>query len=280
MKIKSPSNVSSEVQVSEMDLPQLKRLLNARGDARPKYMFQAVEHSTDTRAYRYVFWLDLMGTKNLMKLSLPRAARSVMKIHAAALQAKQQHDDLEINPIMDGVYGFVKDQAVLEACLTEMLSGLASVFVHERVSSSRFMVRAGVAYGPLVPGRALAAGAPILQRNTPYLGGTAIGMGISHAYEAEGFAPPFGVYIHESARAFAPQTKGVFPYRVNLWRWFENDDPLTWATRRTLLAHFDWLEKNPVAAQYDLEAMRRHKSLAVEYFKLYELTGQKTEKNQ
>jgi len=277
MKAISSGKASSEVRVSEMNLQQLKRLLKKRGDVRPKYMFSTVEQATDIRNYRYVFWLDLMGARNLMRLSLPRAARSVMKIHAAALFAKQQHRELEINPVMDGVYGFVRDRDLLEACLAEILGGLANVFVQERVPSSRFMVRAGVAYGPLIPGNSLAMGAEILQENSRYLGGTAIGMGISHAYEAEGLAPPFGVYVHESARAFAPRTKGSYPYRVNMWRWFDDDDALTWATRRTLLAHLDWLEKNPVAAQYDLDALRRHKSLAIEYFSLHELIAQKND---
>ncbi|MDI1336360.1 MAG: hypothetical protein PSU94_09285 [Lacunisphaera sp.] len=275
MKAKSTTKSSADVLTSEMDLPQLKRLLKARGDALPKYMFSTVEQNTDIRDYRYVFWLDLMGARNLMKLSLPRAARSVMKIHAAALFVKQRHPELEINPVMDGVYGYVSNRDLLETCLTEILAGLANVFVQERVPSSRFMVRAGVAFGPLIPGSSLAAGSTILQQNTRYLGGTAIGMGISHAYEAEGLAPPFGVYIHESARAFAPRRKDAYPYRVNLWRWFENEDALTWATRRTLVHHFDWLEKNSVSAQYDLDAMRRHKSLAIEYFRLHELTESK-----
>jgi hypothetical protein len=160
------------------------------------------------------------------------------------------------------------------------MASLANVFVQERVISSRFMVRAGVAYGPLVPGSSLAVGAPILRKNKRYLGGTAIGMGISHAYEAESLAPPFGVYIHESARAFAPRKKGSEPYRVNFWRWFSINDTLTWAMRRTLLDHFDWLEKNPVSAQYDLEVMRRHKSLAVEYFGLHELPALKSANRQ
>ena len=280
MKIKRLIKSPAEVPASELDLPQLKQLLKRRGDAHPKYLFSAVEQMTDIRDYRYVFWLDLMGARNLMKLSLPRAARSVMKIHAAALFAKRQHRGLEIHPVMDGVYGYVSDRELLETCLTEILGGLANVFVQERVPSSRFMVRAGVAYGPLIPGSSLAAGAPILQQNTRYLGGTAIGMGISHAYEAEGFASPFGVYIHESARAFAPRRNGSYPYRVNFWRWFDDDDALTWATRRTLLAHFEWLEKNPVAAQYDLEAMCRHKTLAIEYFRLHELTAQEADNKQ
>jgi hypothetical protein len=275
MATKNNTKSTTAVPVSEMDLQQLKQLLRTRGDAQPKYMFSTVEETTDIQDYRYVFWLDLMGARNLMKLSLPRAARSVMKIHAAALFTKEQHPELEINPVMDGVYGYVNDRDLLETCLAEILGGLANVFVQERVSSSRFMVRAGVAYGPLIPGRSLAVGAKILEQNKTYLGGTAIGMGISHAYEAESCAPPFGVYIHESARAFAPRTEGSYPYKVNLWRWFEDDDALAWATRRTLLAHFDWLEKNPVGAQYDLEPMRRHKNLAIEYFRLHKLTEKK-----
>src|SRR4051794_3673886 len=101
MKIKRATTPSADVPASELDLQQLKRLLKTRGDALPKYMFRTVEQTTDIRDYRYVFWLDLMGARNLMKLSLPRAARSVMKIHAAALFAKQKHPKLEINPVMD-----------------------------------------------------------------------------------------------------------------------------------------------------------------------------------
>ena len=271
MKKQNTTDALLDKHPSKLSLDDLKHLVRARLDYRPKYLFNKVDPTTHIRNYRYVFWLDLMGARNMMKLSLPRAARSVMKIHEAALFAKQQYPALEINPVMDGVYGFVKDRILLETCLAEILKGLANVFVQEKVMSSRFMVRAGVAYGPLIPGTSLAAGAKILQQNKRYLGATAIGMGISHAYEAESCAPPFGVYIHESARAFAPEKGNSYPYRSNFWRWFEEDDLLTWATRRTLPEYFDWLEKNPIASQYDLDAMRRHKSLAVEYFRLYEL---------
>jgi hypothetical protein len=202
-------------------------------------------------------------------LSLRRAARSVMRIHAAALLTRQAHGDLDINPVMDGVYGFVKDRKVLETCLKEILTALAQVFIHERVASSRFMVRAGIAYGPIIPGHALAEGSSILRDNIDFLRGTAIGMAISQAYEAESFAPPFGVYIHESARAFAPLDDE--PFRVNLWRWWDKDDALTWALRRTLANHFVWLSRNPVSALYEAQAMLKHKALADEYFKLHEI---------
>jgi hypothetical protein len=276
VKSKTPSP-ETNVDLSTASLDDLKKLLKERGDVGPKYLFNAVKEIADVRDYRYVFWLDLMGARNAMKLSLSRAARSIMKIHAAALLTKARHDELEINPVMDGVYGFVEERESLETCLGEILTALANVFVQERVPCNRFMVRAGVAYGPLIPGRSLAEGAEILQKNKSYLGGTAIGMAISHAYEAEGCAPPFGIYIHESARAFAPRTPGSYPYLQNLWRWFDEDEALTWATRKTLLEHFDWLEKNPVSAQYDAEALRRHRNLAVEYFELYKLSIRKAD---
>ncbi len=206
-----------------------------------------------------------------MKLSLPRAARSIMKIHAAALFAKQEFPALEINPVMDGVYGFVRDRETMELALKNIMTALAHVFVLERVTSSRFMVRAGVSFGPVIPGSTLAVGSQILMANKDYLGGTAIGMAISHAYEAEGMAPPFGVYVHESARAFAPVPGEGFPYRTNLWRWFREDDAVTWALRRTLVDHFDWLHRNPVAALYEKDAAGRHRALADEYFELHSM---------
>jgi hypothetical protein len=266
---KANTDSGSDKPLPQMNLEELKAVLKKRGDNKPSYIFAAVERSTESLEYGYVFWLDLMGARNAMKISLPQAARSIMKIHAAALLAKERHPEMEINPVMDGVYGYVGDRKALETCLTEILASLANVFVHEKTASSRFMVRAGVAFGPLISGSALAEGAPILKQNVSYLGSTAIGMAISHAYEAESSAPPFGVYIHESARAFAPTDGKSGPYLVNLWRWFAYNDPLTWALRRTLLEHFGWLEKNPVSAQYDPEARRRHYALAEEYFKLH-----------
>ena len=270
-KAKVPAFTPPDIDLSAASLHELRKLLKERGDVGPKYLFAAVKEVADVRDYRYVFWLDLMGARNAMKLSLSRAARSIMKIHSAALLAKDHHPELDINPVMDGVYGYVATRRSLQACLAEILKALANVFVQEKTASNRFMVRAGVSFGPLVPGTSLAEGAAILQTNRDYLGGTAIGMAISHAYEAEGCAPPFGVYIHESARAFAPSSPDAYAYLTNLWDWCEDDDVLTWGLRRALLEHFDWLGKHPVGAQYEPEALAKHKSLATEYFRLYEL---------
>ena len=260
-----------------MTVAELKDLLNEGEDVRPKYLFRAVERNTGLRDYRYVFWLDLMGTRNLMKISESKAARSVMKIPRGCSLSEEQYKEVEINPVMDGVYGFVASREVIEAFLRHMLTSLAAVFVHERVTSSRFMVRAGLSFGPIVPGVTLAKGAAILQKNLRYLRGTAIGMAISHAYEAESAFPPFGVYIHESARAFAPRDGSSEPYRSNLWRWFGEDEPLSWAIRRTLVDYFDWASRNPVASKYESTVLAKHRALADEYFRLYQLTEQQAE---
>ena len=162
MKIKIRKKQSGEVapeEIARLDLKALKKLLKQRGDAKPSFLFQSVEKTSDVGDSRYVFWLDLMGANNLMRLSLPRAARSIMKIHGAALLAKHHLKKLEINPVMDGVYGYAADRETLEKALAEILAALANVFVQERLASSRFMVRAGVAFGPLVPGDALSVGA-------------------------------------------------------------------------------------------------------------------------
>src|SRR5437016_518938 len=110
--------------LSTMSREELKNLLAKEDSRAPKYLFSVVERVADTREYRYVFWLDLMGARSLMKLSLPRAARSVMKIHAAALLARETFPDLDVNPVMDGVYGFVSDRKTLQNCLRQILQSL------------------------------------------------------------------------------------------------------------------------------------------------------------
>ena len=73
-----------------MDLAVLKDLFRSQGDNRPKYLFNSVDKEA-TRNYSYIFWFDLMGAKNLMKLSLPRAARTIMKIHTAAILSQSRN---------------------------------------------------------------------------------------------------------------------------------------------------------------------------------------------
>ena len=71
-----------------------------------------------------------------------------------------------------------------------------------------------------------------------------LGIPLVQAFLAESGAPPFGIYVHESARSFAPPNQS--PISHILWRWWLSDD-----TNKKLAAKL---------------ALAVHEELAREYF--------------
>ena len=93
-----------------------------------------------------------------------------------------------------------------------------------------------------------------------------LGMPLVQAHAAERSAPPFGVYIHESARAFAPAN--AHPFTTVFWRWWlidEGAQQVASTTAKTIDAYFDWCQKHSAELEYPLERIKAHQQLAKEY---------------
>src|SRR5438309_875923 len=70
----------------------------------------------------------------------------------------------------------------------------------------RFIVRGGLAFGPAIHGADVpAAASSVVAGPRQYRDSILLGMPMVQAHLAEADAPPFGVFVHESARAFAPR---------------------------------------------------------------------------
>lgn len=65
----------------------------------------------------YVCWIDVMGSRSIMLRSASIAANFVMKLHVAALHAKEAvaYPDLELYPMIDGVYACAPAQGPMLA---------------------------------------------------------------------------------------------------------------------------------------------------------------------
>jgi hypothetical protein len=250
-------------------LKKMRQGLEDRKKDRPSYLFNTVEGPHKGVHNAYVFWLDLLGAQNAMQLSIGRAARAIMKIHAAALAAK--HDsEIDLFPVIDGVYGVTEDGKVLQAVLCGIFESLALSFIFHGSQEGRFLIRAGVAFGPVVLGPHLARGSEAFHGHAKYTNGICIGMAMSQAYQAERLAPPFGVFIHESARAFAPGVQD--PFEVSLWRWFEESDEtdkrIIPALRLALVDYFEWAKCNHRGILYPPDRLLDHYEMAVEYYQI------------
>jgi len=82
------------------------------------------------------------------------------------------------------------------------------------------------------------------------------------ACQSEKYAPPFGIYIHESARSFAPQD--TEPIHHVWMKWFDEQNREGYLNG--IKSYFDWFETKPNFMQYNSERIQEHKKMAEEYF--------------
>lgn len=215
---------------------------------------------------RYVLWLDIMGAGPKIARNVQTASIPVMKLHVAALTAvkKNKGKPLELFPIIDGLYVASEDLNPLMFFMSEVLRSMAAEFLMLG-NWERSMVRGAVSYGPVILGRESVDGSDIL-RDSGYCNSILLGMPLVQAYAAERLAPPFGVYVHESARAFSPSN--AKPMTTVFWRWWLTNkvaQEVVLALPKEIDAYFDWCRKHSAQIEYPLDRIEAHYCLATEY---------------
>jgi hypothetical protein len=239
------------------------------GELKPVYFDATKMRDPDNQ---YVCWFDVMGTQNQMRRSLPTSANFIMKLHCAVLEAHEQLDDgsrktVELYPVMDGMYVTATRRQPLMTMLGTALRHLSETFLKEKTIHFRFLVRGAIAFGPVVHGRMIDSNASwVLDRQCEVRDALLLGMPLAQAYSAESSAPPFGVAVDESARAFCPP--GDRPFRFVWWDWFSSvEPPLVVADMvGALKQYFQYQREHHHTTGYALERIDHHEQLAVEYF--------------
>ena len=212
---------------------------------------------------RYVCWLDLIGAGNAMRLSLPRAANFIAKIHVAGQRAIAKKPGIRAYPAIDGVYAVTEQRATMEAFLKDAMIILSTTFLDETDHHRRFSVRCGVAFGYIYEGAELSLGAPDLAANRGYSQSLAVGPAISNAYESEGQAPFFGICVHDTARTYAPVGETPFPNR--LWHWVPSKQ-YSKEMGTQLKTYFDWAGKNAESILFPADKLPKYRKQVEEYF--------------
>ncbi len=228
----------------------------------PFFDSQTVETSNE-----YVAWIDALGTKSALMVSHARATNFVMKVHAATLDAKPG-SELALFPMNDGVFVKSKNWNDLHKFLIRLFRILAVTFSKEENHRHQFLVRGAVAFGSLSVGTQLTGKNKSLIKNEEYIKGVILGMPLAQAVEAERNAPPFGIIIHESARAFAPA--GEKPLCFVLWRWWNEHKPddVVNKLKLELTEYFKWAERNSTELQYPADSRQKHFASIQEYFNI------------
>ncbi|MDE5944366.1 MAG: hypothetical protein K2G93_02130 [Rikenella sp.] len=218
------------------------------------------------RQNEYVCWLDIMGIATILVNSIDQAANFILKFQSQVERVRKQIslDAVRVYPTMDGVYITAEDQTQLRAILKPIYSGLCKEFVNEPDVLHQSIVRGAIAFGPVIHGEDIDDTAcPALSQETKQK--ILLGMPVSHAYMSERLAPPFGIYIHESARAFGPIVDGQMvvlsgPY----YYWYGAQD--VQVLRVKLDQYFEYYFLHPHYPQIDATKIKQYQLLISEYF--------------
>jgi len=212
----------------------------------------------------YVGWFDVVGTQSHLTQSHKRAANFFAKIHLAALRCRE--DPVRLYPVMDGVYVTSPSRSSFVDFVHAFYRLLSVTFCGEEKCQHRFVVRGAVAFGPVTHGRTIPGDCAHFE-NPPYRDALLIGMPMVHAYQAEHQAPPFGIFIHDSGRSFAPA--GDAPLSGRWWRWWRaEDEPLISEMRVALPQFYSWALGHAQEFDYPPSRIAEHRATAFEYFEI------------
>lgn len=218
-------------------------------------------------ANEYVAWIDVMGVQSAMSRSLAITANFVFKLHVAALQAP--HEQMALYPVMDGLYVSSGNQQTMLGFLRSVFYDVAETFVHEAEPLHRFIIRGALAFGPVIHGAGVPAAASNafgLEGGGQYKNQILLGLPMVQAHLSEKNAPPFGLFVHDSARTFAPvQTQ---PLHHVWWKWVNDGQTAqVWAALPEALdAYLGWCRNRAEPILYDRERIQVHADLAKQYF--------------
>lgn len=170
---------------------------------------------------------------------------------------------MQLYPVMDGVYATCVTQNAMRKFIRKMFGLVAQTFIAERLEQHRFVIRGGLAYGPIMHGRNLGANAsPVFTSNPGYRDAILLGMPMVQAHLSEVHAPPFGVAVDDSARVFAAGT--TKPFTSPWYRWFT---PATSGALHTaLLDHLTWCSERSMPLLYDSPRIQAHRQMVEQYF--------------
>jgi hypothetical protein len=171
---------------------------------------------------QYVAWLDLMGAGHIMSTSINKTANFLIRLHMAVEIAIQKSGyNLITLPINDGTYVISQKKSELITVLQHTMALLAARFIATHQQQDRCLMRGGIAYGPVYMGEGLSSGIKLkkLREHSEFLRHVIFGPPIIQAFRSEHLAPPYGIAIDESARAFAADNER--PFQMTHWLWWQ-----------------------------------------------------------
>lgn len=232
-------------------------------------------------ASRYVAWVDLMGAGHTMSTSVQKSANSLARLHIAVERARQANNfGGRLLPINDGTFIIAERKREFMSVLGYTMILLAANFIAVPRPQDRFLLRGAIAYGPIHFGGDLVPGLrpKKLRENSEFIDRAMFGPALIQAYKSEPLAPPYGISVHESARAFCPE--GDEPFRMTHWMWWAPNEEVDYPNKLPALTslkdclfadlrtHFAWLCSTSIYHGLEKSKIDRWRNECTEYFSL------------
>jgi hypothetical protein len=220
-----------------------------------------------------------MGAGHAMSISTQKAANYLARLHMAIERSRQAIDfNGRLLVVNDGVFIVADTKKSLISLMGRAFIMLAANFIATPKPQDRFLVRGGVAFGPVYFGEQIRAGISPkkFREDAEILNTVMFGPAIIQAYKAESAAPPYGVAVHESARSST--NEGSSPFLMTHWPWWApNEDvdyPKNAAPLPTLKAclaaelikHFEWLDRTLIYHGLEHSKLTQWSTLCSQYF--------------
>lgn len=207
----------------------------------------------------YVCWIDIMGTKDTMLESIEKASNFILRFHSFCIKAIKNKSKVKCYPLMDGAFITSTDFSAVRTVIASVFKDLAEVFLTEDCFAHQFVVRGAIAYGDIVHGGNITDEiCTDIANEDSYKSSLLFGLPMIQAYKSENEAPPFGIYIHESAR-----TINGLQGRYYAWC---NEERLRNQLKENLTLYFNWCEKFSNYLKLDNEKINVYKKKVDEFF--------------
>jgi hypothetical protein len=197
-----------------------------------------------------------------MSESFEKSANFIIRFHTAVLKAAVSKK-VRVYPVMDGVHVVVESLDDMRDAIDKIMTCLAEVFLAE-TNNHRFIVKGALATGTIQHGSKISSEvSPDMAPRIGYKQHLLFGMPMIQAFNAEKQAPPFGIYIHESAR-----TVGGLQGRYYFWRRDEAlsaNKSLHSDLKKELISFLNWEKDHNYYLELEKTKFEEYKDRAIEY---------------
>lgn len=205
----------------------------------------------------YVCWLDIMGTRSTMSESFEKSANFILRFHSCVVTAVDNEKKIKVYPVMYGVYISSPQKENMTRVLKAIMDKLSDLFISEAKLNHRFVVRGAIAKGEVAHGCNITDSiCGIISNKENYKDTLMTGLPMIQVYSSEHLAPPFGIYIHESAR-MPNSLQGRF------FSWCKDDKKKT--LKDAVDDYFDWCMTYHNYLEMDKSKIEHYKQMNKEH---------------